>query len=324
MTLDDSDEASWSQFWASGSLTAFYGQSDNYSPEFIAFWRDVLAEPVDRIVDLGCGNGALTWIVDEIVNQPEATTEVCGIDLAAIDPFAALKKDRRDYPKVSFLGETSIAAMPFETDSFDIAVSQYGIEYSDIVSVLPELERVLKPEAKLAFIMHDEQSAILSSMAYTARGIEFLFQSGGYYDGLFRLDKIQNKKKNVKKLQADPVYRKTVRKLQHIKRSVEGFPPPLRDFLMQHIRGTNRLFAKGLPLKSQNRRHLIKQRRRLLEGTLTRYSELTQAALSRAQYENLIGQVEQEGFTLVQSGNFMHKIDSKTTTNMGWILVAER
>lgn len=324
MTVDDSDEASWSQFWASGSLTAFYGQSDNYSPEFIAFWRDVLAEPVDRIIDLGCGNGALTWIVDEIVNQPEATTEICGIDLAVIDPFAALKKDRRDYPKVSFLGETSISAMPFETDSVDVAVSQYGIEYSDIASVLPELERVLKPKATLALIMHDEQSAILSSMGYTARGIEFLFQSGGYYDGLFRLDKVQNKKKNVKKLQADPGYRKTVRKLQRIKRSVEGFPPPLRDFLMQHIMGTNRLFAKGLPLKSQNRRHLIKKRRRLLEGTLTRYSELTQAALSRAQYENLIGQVEQAGFTLVQSGNFMHRIDSKTTTNMGWILVAER
>jgi hypothetical protein len=69
---------------------------------------------------------------------------------------------------------------------------------------------------------------------------------------------------------------------------------------------------------------LIKKRRRLLEGTLTRYSELTQAALSRAQYHNLIGQVENEGFTLVQSGNFMLPIDAKTSTNMGWILIAER
>jgi ubiquinone/menaquinone biosynthesis C-methylase UbiE len=324
MTIDDSGEASWSQFWASGSLTAFYGQADNYSPEFIAFWRDVLAEPVDRIIDLGCGNGALTWIVDEILNQPEPTTEICGLDLAVIDPFAALNKNREDHPKVSFLGETSITKMPLETDSIDVAISQYGIEYSDVASVIPELGRVLKPKAKLAFIMHDEQSVVLSSMEHTARGIEFLFQPGGYYEGLFRLDKIQNKKKTVKKLQADPDYRQTVLRLQHIKRSVEGFPPPLRDFLMQHIKGTNRLFAKELPLKSTNRRQLIKKRRRLLEGTLTRYSELTQAALSRDQYQALIGQVENEGFTLVQSGNFMHPIDAKTTTNMGWILVAER
>ena len=119
-------------------------------------------------------------------------------------------------------------------------------------------------------------------------------------------------------------YRNTELKLQQINRSVEGFPSPLNTFLMHHITVTNRLFAKGLPISSPTRRQSIKQRRALLEGTLKRYQELTAAALSREQYQTLIGQVEREGFTVTESGNFMHKLDADTKTNMGWILVAQR
>jgi len=324
LSRPEANEATWTRFWDSGSVTAFFGKDENYSADFVAFWRRVLADPVDQIIDLGCGNGALTWIVDEILNHPEPTTRILGVDLAAIDPFAVLDKNREDFPNVSFLGGISIDAMPLEDDSVDVAISQYGIEYADTERVLPELGRVLKPTAKLAFILHDEQSAILSSMQTTARGIEFLFRPGGYYDGLFLLDKIQNKRKSVKKLQADLKYRNTVLKLQQIKRSVDGFPSPLKEFLLQHITVTNRLFAKGLPISSSTRRQSIKQRRALLEGTLKRYQELSAAALSREQYQTLIGQVEREGFTVTESGNFMHTLDADTKTNMGWILVAQR
>jgi len=324
MTVDDSKEASWSQFWASGTLTAFYGKTDNYGAEFLTFWRAVLAEPVDQVIDLGCGNGALTWIADEIINHPEPTTHICGIDLAVIDPFEALNKNKNDYPNVSFLGECSIEAMPLETDSVDLAISQYGIEYSVTERVLPELGRVLKPKAKLAFVLHDAESAILRSMEQTAWGIEFLFRSGGYYDALFRLDKIQNKKKNVQKLQADPKYRNTILSLRQIKQSVEDLQSPLKEFLLQHISGTNRLFAKGQPIRSQQRRQLIKQRRQRLERTQKRYNELKQASLSRDQYGSLIEQVEKEGFTVVERGNFFQKFDTNTKANMGWVLVANR
>jgi ubiquinone/menaquinone biosynthesis C-methylase UbiE len=324
MVVDDSNEASWSQFWASGSLTAFYGKTDNYGAEFMPFWRAVLAEPVEKILDLGCGNGALTWLADGLLNHPEPTTKICGIDLAVIDPFAALNKNRQDHPNVSFLGGCSIEAMPLESDSVDLAISQYGIEYAVTERVLPELGRVLRRTSKLAFILHDAESSVLRSMKDTAMGVEFLLKSGGYYDVLFRLDRIQNKKKNIQKLQADPKFRNAVHTLRQITQSIESFPGPLKEFLLQHIAGTNSLFAKGQPIHSEKRRQLIKQRRRLLEGTLKRYNELKQAALSRDQYETLIEQVEKEGFTIVEKGNFIHKADTTMTVNLGWMLVADR
>ncbi|MGB5520040.1 MAG: class I SAM-dependent methyltransferase [Gammaproteobacteria bacterium] len=324
MTVDASNETSWSQFWASGSLTAFYGKTENYDAEFIAFWRTVLSEPVAQIIDLGCGNGALTWIADEILNHPEPTTAICGIDLAVIDPFATLDKNRSDHPNVSFLGECSIEAMPLETDSVDLAISQYGIEYAMTERVLPELGRVLKPKAGLAFILHDEMSSVLTTMKNTAEGIEFLLMSGGYYDVMLRMDKIQNKRKTIQKLQADPKFHKSVLSLRQITQSIERFPPPLKAFLKKHIAGTNRLFAKGQPIQATKRSQLIQQRRRLLEGTLKRYNELKQAALSREQYDKLIKQVEKEGFSLVEKGNFLHEADTSTTLNLGWKLVAKR
>ena len=324
MTQDNANEASWSQFWSSGSLTAFYGKQENYDAEFVAFWRRVLDEPVDQLIDLGCGNGALTWIADEILNRPQANTKICGIDLAAIDPFATLDKNRQDHPNVSFLGGCSIEAIPLETDSVDIAISQYGIEYANTERVLPELGRVLRPKAKLAFILHDASSSVLGSMKNTASGIELLIKPGGYYDVILRLDRIQNKKKSIRKLQVDPRFRKAVLELRQITQAIERLPSALKAFLQQHIAGINRLFAKGQPVATSKRTQLIRQRRGMLEGTLTRYHELKQAALSDQQYETLIGRVEKEGFAIIERGNFVHAADTQAAVNLGWKLIAQR
>ncbi len=325
MTTATSNEASWSQFWASGSLTAFYGKKDNYGAEFLEFWRTVLNEPAQDVIDLGCGNGALTWIADEILNQPEPVARICGIDLAIIDPFVVLKKSKTEHPNVSFIGGCSMEAMPFETASVDLAISQYGIEYSVTERVLPELGRVLKPKARLGFVLHDADSSILRFMEHTARAVEFLFQSGGYYAALFRLDKIHNKNKTVRKLQADPQYRATVRTLWQIKQRIERMQPsPVKDFLMQHVSVTNRLFAKGQPIRSRERREALRRRRQLLEGTQRRYKELRAAALSNEQYGTLHRQVEREGFGVVQKGNIFHNAEGETRANLGWVLVADR
>ncbi|MCK6371332.1 MAG: hypothetical protein L6Q83_08420, partial [Gammaproteobacteria bacterium] len=53
----------WGPFWRNPTITSF-GKlfPDNYDGAMLEFWRRQVTADVADIVDLACGNGALTWI----------------------------------------------------------------------------------------------------------------------------------------------------------------------------------------------------------------------------------------------------------------------
>ncbi len=61
-------------------------------------------------------------------------------------------------------------ALPFAENSFDAAVSQFGVEYGNIADTARELERVLKPGARLRFLVHHRDGEIVEQgrMRYKA------------------------------------------------------------------------------------------------------------------------------------------------------------
>jgi ubiquinone/menaquinone biosynthesis C-methylase UbiE len=86
----------WTRYLRNHTLTSF-GRifPDNYDGAIRAFWQQQLtAEPVKHVVDICCGNGALCWIANEILNADVLTTQITGIDFADIDPFQVLNLDR--------------------------------------------------------------------------------------------------------------------------------------------------------------------------------------------------------------------------------------
>jgi len=152
----------WEKYWQGRWVTSFAEQfPENYDGPIREFWQRQLSGKLDAVVDVACGNGALTWIVDDFLNLPSGTTRVIGIDSAAIDPFKALGKARSDHHNVSFIGNVAAEALPLPDRSVDLVVSQYGVEYTDLDKSIAEIARVLKPPGRMAFVMHNAESSVV-------------------------------------------------------------------------------------------------------------------------------------------------------------------
>ena len=150
------DAQSWSFMWQANSLTTF-GSTDfveNYDGAILEFWQSQLQGELSHVVDLACGNGALTWIANDLLNSQQPQATITGVDFAAIDPFKVLGRKPDDYPAITFIGNSPIEQLPFADGSVDIAISQYGLEYSDLDQSIPEIARVLTPAGKMSFILH--------------------------------------------------------------------------------------------------------------------------------------------------------------------------
>lgn len=152
----------WTLWLGSAALTPFGPvMPDNYDGALRDFWQRQLRGNPGSILDIGCGNGALCWIADELLNRPVARSRITGVDFADIDPFRVLDRDRNEHPGVDFRGKVFAEALPFPDSSFDLIISQYGIEYSDLRRSIPEAARVLRPAGRMVFVMHDRNSEVV-------------------------------------------------------------------------------------------------------------------------------------------------------------------
>lgn len=101
----------------------------------------------DRVLDVGCGPGALTG---ELVRRVGAER------VAACDPspgFLAACRER--YPGVD-VREGRAEALPFEADAFDIAYAQLVLHFvSDPSLATRELRRVVRPGGRVAVCVWD-------------------------------------------------------------------------------------------------------------------------------------------------------------------------
>ena len=95
--------------------------------------------PVDRALDLGCGDGRLTAELD--------AAHVTGADVSAV----ALDRARARLPESSFVELEPDAPLPLEDGDFDLVLLAETIEHvRDVQLLLSEARRVLRPGGTLA------------------------------------------------------------------------------------------------------------------------------------------------------------------------------
>jgi ubiquinone/menaquinone biosynthesis C-methylase UbiE len=96
--------------------------------------------PGDRVLDLGCGDGALTGVL------ADAAGSVVGVDIAE----AALRRARARHPALTFALAPIDGPLPFDDGSFDVVWSSEVIEHvADTARWLSEVRRVLVPRGRL-------------------------------------------------------------------------------------------------------------------------------------------------------------------------------
>ncbi len=100
-----------------------------------------------NVIDVGCGTGAATRYVANIVSSPGSVT---GVDINA-----GMIEVARSLPRVPGMSidwyECSAFELPFEENTFNVAISAQTIQFlGDRSRALSEMSRVLKKGGKIA------------------------------------------------------------------------------------------------------------------------------------------------------------------------------
>ncbi|WP_258406090.1 class I SAM-dependent methyltransferase [Shewanella aegiceratis] len=154
----------WDEYWQQGHLTSFGDSfSGNYSGVLETNWHQDFNALADnfKVLDLATGNGALPLLLNQHFKGANKKGEVIGVDLAQINTNLdelALNEQVR----LSLLSHIDCSSLSFEDSSFDLVISQYGLEYSDLALSIPEAIRVLKPGGRLSLVTHHSRSMIIN------------------------------------------------------------------------------------------------------------------------------------------------------------------
>ncbi|MEB3291602.1 MAG: bifunctional demethylmenaquinone methyltransferase/2-methoxy-6-polyprenyl-1,4-benzoquinol methylase UbiE [Synechococcales bacterium] len=108
-------------------------------------------KPGDRALDLCCGSGDVAELLGDRVGR---TGQVTGVDFSAaqLETAQARTADKTWFQWL----QADVLQLPFADNHFDCAAMSYGLRnVSDIPKALGEMQRVLKPGAKIAILdMH--------------------------------------------------------------------------------------------------------------------------------------------------------------------------
>lgn len=175
----------WSRYWAAGaphSCVGTYG--DAYGGAIYEFWRSVFAplRAPGRVLDIATGNAALPRLLLEACADPGVTCEAVDVAEVQMPWMASLPPGQRS--RVRLHGGVDAAELPFPDRSFDLAVSQFGLEYTGLERTVPELLRVLRPGAGVALVVHDAGGRPATLAGRELEDLSWLRNESGWLDAV--------------------------------------------------------------------------------------------------------------------------------------------
>lgn len=178
MTKNKSDNSqvadSWDTYWhGTGDVGAYSSGGVNH-PAILAFWDEFFQTvkqdyAAPKIIDIASGNGA-------VVERALATFGDELPDFTCLDVSdAAIANIRDRFPGVDGI-VTDVRAIPLDSGSFDVATSQFGVEYAGLAAI-DEVARLPGTGGRLALLLHSQSSSIRRECAETLDAIAQLLES---------------------------------------------------------------------------------------------------------------------------------------------------
>jgi len=171
----------WKNYWKDDRRASCVALNPATDDEIGGRWRTIFQalRAGSRILDIATGNGIVLAHAAQVARLSGRRFALTGVDLAQIDPPHHVRGLAAELRGASFLGGVAAERLPFTPDSFDVVVSQYGLEYADLPRALGEVERVLSPGGSLYWLAHNESSEVVVQNHGQAREVDFLLASGG-------------------------------------------------------------------------------------------------------------------------------------------------
>ncbi|TNJ33694.1 class I SAM-dependent methyltransferase [Arenimonas terrae] len=176
----DDRRAVWSRYWAGGALHSCGGSFDgNYSGDIREFWREAFAPLGEgsRLLDIATGNGPIPKLL--LTLRPGVDVHCDAVDLAAVAPAWPAELPEGERRRLQFHPRVEAEALPFADARFDLVVSQYGLEYSQLARSVPELLRVLKSSGRVRLLAHHAASVPVTLAREELRQIDWLRSPAG-------------------------------------------------------------------------------------------------------------------------------------------------
>ena len=153
MTSPDSEPA---MFANASAYQRFMGRySDKLSHEFA---RAAGVGPGQHVIDVGCGSGALTVVLAEIVGAE---------NVAGVDPSEPFVAEARTRVPGADLRVGPAESLPFEDATFDAALSQLVFHFvQDPAKSVAEMRRVTRPGGRVAACVWDMTGGMTMLRSY--------------------------------------------------------------------------------------------------------------------------------------------------------------
>ena len=168
----------WNNYWqgrsAKASGNALLGVGIENNDVLTTFWQNIFSNvpKSTQLVDFACGAGSVLMQA-----KTAGLSNLTGIDVSknAIDVL-----QNKIPTAIGHVG--AVDNTPFETDSFDMVVSQFGFEYaggqSDIMAAVREMTRIIKPRGQIVLVSHIKDGAIARGCQQSLEQITRVTKSG--------------------------------------------------------------------------------------------------------------------------------------------------
>ena len=265
--------------------------------------------PSADILDIGCGNGALVIPTLEVLRAGSYS----GVDLAKVEFSAPAKAKRNSNPNfdAELFGQTPAESLPFEDDSFDLASSIYGIEYSDITQSTAEIYRVLRKQGKFQALMHASES-VITDMTARALGEYRDEDMAKIMDSLISIDNELNRLKDLARLKSSTKAEKARENLNKFaSQYMSNLDPKTGNAIMVQFVGDALKYFKILKQSAQVRSDYLQGLESEFAASRERYIAMANAAKSANQMDDIVKSLKNLGFKSVTADLFYSDSENK-------------
>jgi ubiquinone/menaquinone biosynthesis C-methylase UbiE len=179
--MSDAGRSGWRDFWKHDFPSSCVPDNPATADAIAATWRGWLEGFPDgsRFLDIATGNGIVLAHAAAAARAAGRRFELTGIDLAEIDPPRYVTSLDPDLAPARFLGRVAAETLPFDDASFDVVVSQHGLEYAGLDRALDEVARVLVPGGALVWLAHAESSSVVRQNRSQALEVDYVLSPEG-------------------------------------------------------------------------------------------------------------------------------------------------